>query len=179
MLVKLVAGIGFCGLARLIQNSEGEKKMKTVICISCLAAFLGFVVLSGFATAAGTADEAKDMVDKALAYIKANGKDKAIEAFNDQKGEFVKGDLYIFMNDMSGINLAHGGNPKLAGKNLLDLKDADGKAIFSEFAAKAQSGGGWVDYKWTNPETKKVQAKSTLISKVDGTDCYIGCGIYK
>ena len=83
------------------------------------------------------------------------------------------------MNDLNGLTLAHGGNPKLVGKNLQDLKDADGKQFFLEFAEKARSGGGWVDYKWTNPESKKIQAKSTYIVKVEGSDRYIGCGIYK
>ena len=153
--------------------------MRKVIAVCCLTVFLGLVVSTGITMAAGTADEAKAMVEKALAYIQANGKDKAIEAFNDPKGEFVKGDLYIFMNDMSGVTQAHGGNIKLVGKNLQDLKDADGKPFFQEFAVKARSGGGWVDYKWANPETKKVQDKSTLIMKVEGADCYVGCGIYK
>ena len=31
--------------------------------------------------------------------------------------------------DMNGQCLAHGGNPKMVGKELIDLKDADGKAF--------------------------------------------------
>jgi len=158
--------------------AKGEQMKKV------FAAYLGMVflmagALAGSVLAGGTADEAKALADKAVEFFKANGKDKAFEAFNNPQGEFVKGDLYIFVNDYSGNTLAHGGNSKLVGKNLNELKDADGKAFFQEFASKAKSGGGWVDYKWSNPETKKIQPKSTYIKAIDGTDFYLGCGIYK
>ncbi len=153
--------------------------MKKVFAVYLVMVLVMAGALAGSALAGGTADEAKALADKANEFFKANGKDKACEAFNNPGGEFVKGDLYIFVNDYSGNTMAHGGNSKLVGKNLNDLKDADGKAFIQEFASTAKSGGGWVDYKWTNPETKKIQAKSTYIKAIDGTDYYLGCGIYK
>src|SRR4030042_2206120 len=89
--------------------------------------FLITALLSATGFAAGTAEEAKALVDKAVAYFKANGKDKAIAAFNDPKGEFVKGDLYLFMMDEACNTLVHGSNPKLVGKNVAELRDARGK----------------------------------------------------
>jgi cytochrome c len=38
-------------------------------------------------------------------------------------------------------------------------------------------GKGWVDYSWTNPETKKIQAKSSYVAKAG--EIFVGCGIYK
>ncbi|MDD2903232.1 MAG: cache domain-containing protein [Syntrophales bacterium] len=128
--------------------------------------------------AAGTADQAKALVEKAAAYHKANGKDKAIAAFNNPKGEFVQGDLYIFMMDENCNTLAHGANAKLVGKNVAELKDADGKLFMQAMRDTAKKGGGWVDYKWSNPATKKVQAKSSYIMPL-GDGLFIGCGIYK
>ncbi|HEY8098724.1 MAG TPA: cache domain-containing protein, partial [Methylobacter sp.] len=81
----------------------------------------------------GTAEEAVALVKKAAAYLKANGKEKAALAFADQKGEFFKGDLYIFASDSSGTAWAHGANPRLVGKNMSELKDADGKFFVKDF----------------------------------------------
>lgn len=126
----------------------------------------------------GTPDEAKAMVKKAVEYLKANGKEKAFAAFSDLHGKFVDGDLYIFVYDLQGKCLAHGGNPKMIGKDLSDLKDADGKAFVKERIQIAKTkGSGWQNYKWTNPVTKEIESKTAYIEKVD--DVIIGCGAYK
>ena len=45
----------------------------------------------------GTAAEAEALVKKAVAFIKANGKDKAFAEFGNPKGQFTSKDLYIFV----------------------------------------------------------------------------------
>ena len=149
-------------------------KRAVVICLFCL--FLaGF---SGHIYAAGTADEAKAMVGKADAYMKANGKEKAFAEINNTKGMFVKDDLYVWVSDLNAKILAHGANEKLIGKSLVDLKDSDGKLFMKEIMDNAKAkGAGWSDYRWTNPVTKKVELKSTYFLKVD--DMVFACGIYK
>ena len=126
-----------------------------------------------------TPEEALAMMKKAVAFVKTNGKDKAFEEFNNPKGKFVDRELYVMCYDMSGNNKCHGSNPKLIGKNLLDIKDADGKFIVQSFIAVASkdNGKGWVDYKWPNAVTKTVEAKSTYVEKVDGI--LLGIGVYK
>ncbi len=126
----------------------------------------------------GTADEAVAMVKKGIALIKSAGPEKAFAEFNNPKGAFVQKDLYVMCYDMSGNNKCHGSNAKLIGKNLLEIKDADGKFIVKGFIETAQkSGKGWVDYKWPNAITKVVEPKSTYVEKID--DVLIGVGIYK
>ena len=127
----------------------------------------------------GTADEAVAMVKKAEAYIKANGKDKALAEFSNPQGAFRDRDLYVMVYDKTGTNLAHGANQKLVGKTLIDLKDADGKLIVKGFvdAAFDGAGKGWVDYKWPNPVSKAVEAKSTYVERYE--DVLVGVGIYK
>ena len=148
-------------------------KRMFVMCLVCLFS-LGFV---GYVYAAGTADEAKTMVEKAAAFMKANGKEKAFKEFTEGT-HFKKDDLYIFVIDMKGMTLAHGGNPKLVGKDMSGLKDADGKLFIKDMIDGATAkGSGWSDYKWTNPVTKKIDPKSTYYLKVD--DVILGCGIYK
>lgn len=134
---------------------------------------------SAYSSEKGSADEAVALVKKAAAYLNANGKEKAYAEFNNSAGQFAHKDLYVFVYSNEGINLAHGANPKLIGKNLLELKDNDGVFIVKEFIKTAQSktGKGWVDYKWPNPVSKALEAKSTYIEKTG--DVLIGCGIYK
>jgi cytochrome c len=126
----------------------------------------------------GTPQEAEAMVKKAVAFVKANGKDKAFEAFNDQKGKFVDGDLYIFVYDLTGKCLSHGGNPKMIGKDLIDMKDADGKPFVKERIELIKTKGkGWQNYKWTNPVSKAIEDKTVYVEKAD--DVIVGCGAYK
>ncbi len=121
-----------------------------------------------FAQERGTAKEAMAVVDKAIAYYKANGKAKAFAEFNNKKGQFLKKDLYIFIIDWTGTILAHGANEKLINQPTVDLKDSDGKSFMREMVKTAQTKGtGWVDYKWTNPVTKKIEQKSSYVRKVD------------
>jgi cytochrome c len=127
-----------------------------------------------FAADKGSADEAVANVKKAVAYLKANGKDKAFAEFNNPAGQFSNRDLYIFVFDKQGVALSHGANKKLIGKNMLDLQDADGKHFIKKFYEVDKA---WVDYKWQHPSTKMIEQKSTYIEKVD--DLLIGCGIYK
>jgi cytochrome c len=148
--------------------------------LSTLLLGLSALLFSHGALAAdkGTADEASALTKKAIAYLKANGKEKAFAEFNNPNGQFKDRDLYVFVFDFNGKTLAHGTNPKLLDKNLLDLKDADGKMFVKEFVDVAKSKGkGWVDYKWPHPATKVIEAKSTYVEKVD--DMLVGCGIYK
>ena len=147
-----------------------------------LAAILINLLLASFAFAAGadkgSANEAKTMVEKAAAFIKSDGKDKAFAEFTNKKGKFIDRDLYIFVVDFNGLTLAHGGNEKLVGKDMSELKDADGKFFIKEFIQLAKTKGtGWVDYKWANPVTNKIEPKSTYIQKVESY--FLGCGIYK
>ena len=131
-----------------------------------------------FAGEHGTPAEATAMVKKAIEYIKANGKDKAYAEINNPKGMFHDRDLYVFVYDMKGVTQAHGANPKMLGKNLMELKDADGVLIVKSFLDIANTKGkGWVDYKWPNPVSKALEAKSTYVEKYD--DVVVGSGIYK
>jgi cytochrome c len=161
-------------------NQKGGRGMKrklvaVIVCTCICMLTTGFV----YAAERGTAKEAQDLVEKAIAYYKSNGKDMAFAAINDPKGQFTKKDLYVYVIDLtSNIMLAHGANKALIGKNMVEIRDAKGKQFQKEMAQGAKTKGkGWVDYSWTNPETKKIGAKSTYYQR-EG-DMYFACGIYK
>ena len=79
---------------------------------------------------------------------------------------------------MNGKVLAHGQNPKMVGKDMIEMKDADGKEFVKERVEIAKTKGkGWQDYKFTNPQTKQIEPKSSYIEKYE--DMIVGCGIYK
>lgn len=139
---------------------------------------LAFSYSTFAASGKGSADEAVALVKKAVAYIKANGKEKAFVEFNSSSGSFKNHDLYIFVMEMNGVISAHGANPKLIGKNLSVVKDVDDKQFVKSFIDTANGKGkGWIDYKWSNPMTNAIEEKSTYIEKTD--DIMVGCGIYK
>jgi len=126
----------------------------------------------------GTPAEAEALAKKAVEYVKANGTEKSIASFNDANGKFVDGDLYILLYTMEGKCLAHGANPKIVGKDMLDMKDADGKLFVRERIEIAKTKGkGWQNYKWTNPLSKKIEDKVTYVQKVG--DVIVCSGAYK
>lgn len=118
------------------------------------------------------------MVKRALAYIKEVGPDSAYEEFTNGK-KFKDRDLYVIVYDLNGKNLAQGANPKLVGKNLIGLKDPDGKPLIQMFVDLAKTKSkGWVEgYKFLNPVTQKLENKSMYLERYG--DTLVGCGIYK
>ncbi len=145
--------------------------------ILCVFLVLGFLLGTTLAFAQAKPEDAQAWVKKGSEYYKANGKEKALAAFSDPKGEFVKGDLYIYVLDLKGKMLAHP-NSKLVGEDFMVRKDADGKLFAAEMVKVAkEKGSGWVDYKWDNPQTKAVEPKTVYFEKVD--DLIIASGAYK
>jgi len=131
-----------------------KKLVMIGIAVLVMFGFLG----NGFAAEKrGTAAEAEKMVKKAIAFYKAKGKDAAFAEINNTKGQFTDRDLYVFVYDLSGKCVAHGQNLKMIGKELIDMKDADGKAFVKERVEIAKTkGSGWQDYKFTDPITKLI-----------------------
>lgn len=137
--------------------------------------------LCGMSSAAeqGTRDEAVAMVKKAVAMVKEKGKEKTFSAISDPNNKtFHDRDLYIYVYDFKGNSLAHGNNPNMVGKSLIGLKDYESKLIVQDMIKVAKNkGSGWVYFKWPNPVTKTVEAKSGYVERVD--DYLIGSGVYQ
>lgn len=126
----------------------------------------------------GTAEQAVAMVKKVVDDMKKYGKEKVIHDVQNQDPRYKDRDLYIFVSRLDGITLANGSNPKTVGKNMNDIKDADGKPMGKErFEIARTKGKGWQDYKWPDPITKEVKAKSTYLERYE--DLVVSCGIYK
>lgn len=147
--------------------------MKALFSVCCLLLMVGTV----HPNEKPNPEDAVALVKAAIAHFSAKGADQAFADLMDPDGGFIKGELYIFVLDGQGITVAHGMNPRLAGKDYLNLKDVDGKFFQKEFLKIGLAGRGWVDYKYTNPVSRKVEPKTAY---VEGHGGYVfGCGIYK
>jgi hypothetical protein len=127
-----------------------------------------------YAAGQATPEEAQAMAIKAADYLKSAGPDKAFPEFDAKDGPWHDRDLYVTVQDSKGIMVAHGTNPGLIGKPMLDLKDVDGKAFNREIQQIKES--GWVDFKWQNPLTKAVEPKKMYEVRVG--EYIIGVGAY-
>ncbi len=150
--------------------------MKLLTC----AAALCLALAAGAASAAEpTEKDAIAMAERGAALIKAKGKDEMMKRITAKDPEFVQGSLYVDMRDIhSGIVLAHPINQSIVGKDLTDVPDASGKRYRREIIELAAAKGkGWVDYRYKNPTSGKIEPKTTYILRVN--DVVLEAGIYK
>ena len=133
---------------------------------------IAFAQQAGF----GTAAEAKAMLEKTVASVKAD-KAKALDMMQKGEGGFKDRDLYAFCaNTGDGIFTAH---PALKGQDLRTLKDKNGKALGEEMMTVAAEGKvSEVSYMWPRPgaDTTPV-AKVSFVTKAADQIC--GVGYYK
>ena len=148
-----------------------------------IASLVVALVVSAAASASGkgefaTADEAQAMVKKGVAFVKANGNEKSYAEITNKQGRFVDRDLYLVVYGLDGVVRAHGANERMVGKNLIDLKDVDGKEFVRERIELGKSKPNfWQEYKFTDPVTKEVKPKSMYCERLE--DTVVCGGIYK
>lgn len=129
---------------------------------------------------ASTLEEAKALAVKAAQFVKENGREKGIAEIRNPKGQFVKGDLYVVIQDTKGMSLGNPMAPAMNGVDCLNLKDPTGKPFIQDMIEIVKTkGSGWSTYTWTNPATKKVQPKKVWVQKVEGTDLYTLAGLFQ
>ena len=152
--------------------------MRFPICPTmCIAAVIA-VAASPVAALAATAEQAQAFSERAAAHIEQVGDEMAFADFTRKDGGFVDGELYVFCYDHNGVNKAHGGNASFVGRNLLHIKDPDGAEPNLMIVNMGfQQGRGWVDFKWPNPVTKRIENKSAYVIRTHDVAC--GVGYYK
>ena len=137
---------------------------------------------SSFASTNTQKELVEKFVKKAVCYTLTEGKAKAIEAFDAEKGEFQQGNMYIFSfvykGPEKGLNIAHGYKKDFRGKNLLDLRDPNGYYIVRNAIKISESGGGWLQYGFEEPSTGKIATKHAYILPVPGENFFVACGYY-
>jgi Single Cache domain 2 len=157
-----------------------ETNMRRNLVIGALASVA--IALAGVALAQakfGTAEEAKAMLMKAVAAVKAD-KAKAIDMFIKGEGGFKDRDLYPFCANNSDGKILATQAKTLIGTDGRTLKDKSGRAFGQEVYDAGQKAEGTiseVSYMFPRPgETEPVQ-KVSFVTKVG--DIYCGVGYYK
>lgn len=136
---------------------------------------LSIVALSGVTTFAvsgefGTADEAKSLLQKAVAAVNAN-KSEALAKFNSGADGFKDRDLYVFCIGPDGIATAG----PTTGKDMKDFKDKNGKMVGQALVSAAKDGAtGQVDYMWPRPGKTEPVQKTSFVTKVSDQVCGVG-----
>jgi two-component system NarL family sensor kinase len=85
---------------------------------------------------------------------------------------------YFFVYDVTGVCVAHGQQPSLVGRSLIDLKDKNGFLVVRALLDKAKAGGGFVEYYWEKPGMPGTYGKLGYVEPIPGTEFVIGSGIY-
>jgi hypothetical protein len=136
------------------------------------AAAMAGAVLVVQAAEYGTSAEAKAMLDRAVAAVKAN-KTHALEMFSKGEGGFKEKDLYPFCGGPDGMYTATP-NPALTGTSMRAQKDKAGKPIGEEFYQAAPEKVTEVAYMWPRPGTSEPAQKMTYCTKVTDQICCVG-----
>ena len=144
----------------------------------CMAACGAWPAASQAQDKKATPAEAVAKVKKAVALIQKEGPAKAYVQINDKRGPFVVRDLYIAVYGLDGTVRAHGGNSNMIGKNLIELKDIDGKAFVRERIELAREKKAfWHEYQFTHPTTQKIEPKRMYCETLQ--DSVVCGGVYK
>ena len=138
------------------------------------------LTVSSVTFAGGTAEEAKAMLTKAAAAVKAN-EAKALDQFNKGEGGFLEGDLYVFCAQASDgkiVALANQNVKQLIGTDQRALKDSTGKEYGKElFAAAQKPEGQFTEVRYLfpkpGPDSKPVP-KVSLVTRVNDLGCGVG-----
>jgi signal transduction histidine kinase len=148
-----------------------------------IAVAAALTLSAAFGQQGGTAEEARAMLDKAVAAVSAD-KAKALDTFNAGKGGFLDRDLYVFCAEARSGKIVANGNPnakKLLGTDLRKLKDANGKPYGEEIFAAGQKPEGQTTeisgYLFPKPSDPKPASKNSFVTKVG--DLFCGVGYYK
>ena len=87
-------------------------------------------------------------------------------------------DSYFFVYDQNGNSLMHPRLPQLEGRSQWELRDAAGGLTIQQLVARAQSGGGFVDYLWSRPSTYRVERKLGYVDFIPAWGWVVGTGLY-
>jgi hypothetical protein len=141
-----------------------KKTLMTSVLV--LSGLLAVPVAALAAEGGASKDDAVAMVKKGVARIKSGGAETAYAEFNDKANQTYRDrDLYLVVYGLDGVVLSHGAN-------------IDGKAFVRERVEMGKKNASfWQDYKFTNPENKKIEPKSMYCERLN--ESVVCGGIYK
>lgn len=88
-----------------------------------------------------TLDEARGLVDEAIAFFMAAGREAALVEFSNPRGRFARGEQYLYALDIDGVLIAHPLDKDNVGEDLYDIRDSEGKSFVKEIVDTARTRG--------------------------------------
>jgi signal transduction histidine kinase len=121
-----------------------------------------------------------EQVEDAVSLIEEEG-EKAFDTLRDPASGFIFYDAYVFVMDDTGEMLVNVGFPELEGKNIIDLKDVDGRPYVRETIERLTGAeSAWVDYRWPRPGKTPTSDKTSYVRRLEfaGRTLIVGAGVY-
>lgn len=143
------------GLGKTEEAIDFSHSAQIKVSVDTLAATLATVLKS-----AGSAPEQERMLLDML---------KDVRFDEDKSGYF-----FVYKDT---VNIVTGPNPELQGRDLKDMKDANGIFVIRELFERARNGGGFLEYLWPKPG-KGAAPKIGYATMIPGTAYWIGTGVY-
>ena len=167
-----------------------EKRVKSVSILLFIVCILTNVAYAGSGKVKFEYKETKDLVkfvNNAAELINLYG-EVAFDEFRRKDGPWYKDNKYIFVDDMTGVEVVNPAFPNLEGKNIIDLQDKWGKFIVKDYIREVYKYGknkpnGWFHYLWPRPDNGKLAWKTTYVARAVSpigtkTEYVVGSGIY-
>ena len=138
-----------------------------------MAGLVAAMRASAQVAAFGTSADAKAMLEKVVAAMKADPA-KTIALINKGEGGFKDRDIYPACAGPDGRTVAHP-DPTRIGLVQRDLKDSTGRAYGAEFADATEGRISEVSYMFPRPGADRTPVqKVAFVTKVDGYVCLVG-----
>lgn len=145
--------------------------MKGKFLMSAMSYFLVAAVPS-WAAEFGTAEEAKALLERAIAEVKSD-ETTALAKFGSGEDGFRDRDLYVFCFDAeTGVLSAH---PSLLGQNVKSIEDVNGLALGQQmFDTAAEGAISEIAYMWPRPNETEPMQKLSYYTRIGDEVCGVG-----
>ncbi len=106
----------------------------------------------------------------------ARAKEAALDALRSMHDDY----LYFWVSDAQPVLLMNAGKPSSEGTSMLDIRDQQGNAVFSEMVSlgKDNKEGIYLSYLWPLPGETELAKKTSFIRHFEAWDWYVGSGAY-
>jgi hypothetical protein len=154
--------------------------MSNTLFVAMAALMLAWSTASLSAPQFGTEEEAKAMLDRAIAALKSN-EAAALKGFNDPDNkEFHDHDLYVFCYNISDGKITAYSSPALLNVDVRTLKlkdDPIGQRVYEAVQNSPEGSISTIDYQLPKPGTTEPVAKQTVEARIGSQAC--GVTYYK
>lgn len=120
-------------------------------------------------------------VEAAAELLQRRGR-AAFPLLRDRRGRFWFHETYVFVDTPEGVELVNPAFTAVEGRNILGLRDAEGRPMVKEYIDLAmRQGSGWTSYLWPRPGSRTPARKTTYVRRVqtpEGETLIVGAGLY-